>query len=95
MNQTLDDITDIRQKVASNIAYLLSVIRCGETLSYAEEAVVRRNVADLMTGGEGVDRLLVELVSAWDAYRMGDVARFMAVARERVGLTVPERNKDR
>ena len=39
--------------------------------------------------------LIIALVRAWDAYRLGEVARLMKDARERLGLTVPERNKDR
>ena len=68
-------------------------------MSEAEEAVVRKNIDELVAiarrAKEHDVNLLISLVGAWDAYRMGDVARFMAVARARVGLTVPERNKDR
>ncbi len=40
--QTPIENTDIRHEAAGNLAFLLSVIRCGETLSEAEENNVRR-----------------------------------------------------
>lgn len=39
--------TDIRSEAAGNLAFLLSVIRCGEVLSPQEEANVKRVIAQL------------------------------------------------
>lgn len=39
--------TDIRHEAAGNLAFLLSVIRCGESLSEAEESNVRRVIEGL------------------------------------------------
>lgn len=45
---------------------------------------------------EPTDRELLEaLVKAWDKYLLGEVSRLMQMARERLGLTLPSRNKDR
>jgi hypothetical protein len=38
---------DIRHEAAGNLAFLLSVIRCRESLSEAEEANVRRVISQL------------------------------------------------
>ena len=57
--------------------------------------MMERTDATTPAGSSDVDEFLKQLVCAWDGYRLGEVARLMVVARERVGLTVPERNKDR
>lgn len=42
--QTPNEVTDVRQRAAGNLAFLLSVIRCGEQLSPDEEAVIRKTI---------------------------------------------------
>lgn len=38
--------------------------------------------------------LLAQLVKAWDSFRLSEVSRLIAVARERVAVVVAEPNKD-
>ncbi len=45
--QTATETNDVRQHAAGNLAFLLSVIRCGEQLSPDEEAVIRKTIARL------------------------------------------------
>lgn len=40
--QTPDPLEDIRLIAISHLSFLMSVIRCGEQLSAAEEAVIHR-----------------------------------------------------
>lgn len=39
--------------------------------------------------------LLLDLVFAWDHYRLGEVSKLIAKLRAYLGLSLPERNKDR
>lgn len=54
MDQTPIDDTDVRHAAAGNLAFLLSVIRSGETLTADEEAVVHKTI-DRLTGPSLVD----------------------------------------
>lgn len=53
--QTPEINTDIRHAAAGNLAFLLSVIRCGEPLSTDEEANVRSLIGRLETASRNND----------------------------------------
>jgi hypothetical protein len=56
--QTPAQSNDIRHEAAGNLAFLLSVIRCGEQLSDDEEANVRRVIGELRKASEAEELTL-------------------------------------
>ncbi len=81
--QAPTETNDVRQHAAGNLAFLLSVIRCGEQLSPDEEAVIRKTIARLTEAASAsLDRegladgsiaiaIVNQLAEAWDVELCG------------------------
>lgn len=65
-NQTPINITDVRLKAVGNLAFLLSVIRCGEQLSDAEEKCIQETITELKASAEKDQQELAQLRAKLD-----------------------------